>query len=76
LGSFLLVEAISSEEDLILDVSQVTKDMVQLAGGKGANLGELTSIGVRVPPAFILTSKAFKYFLELQQPFCTKLERL
>ncbi|ACP35431.1 pyruvate, water dikinase [Saccharolobus islandicus] len=69
MGSFLLVEAISSEEDLILDVSQVTKDMVQLAGGKGANLGELTSIGVRVPPAFILTSKAFKYFLEYNNLF-------
>ncbi|ACP48615.1 phosphoenolpyruvate synthase [Sulfolobus islandicus Y.N.15.51] len=69
LGSFLLVEAISSEEDLILDVSQVTKDMVQLAGGKGANLGELTSIGVRVPPAFVLTSKAFKYFLEYNNLF-------
>lgn len=64
-----MVEAISSEEDLILDVSQVTKDMVQLAGGKGANLGELTSIGVRVPPAFILTSKAFKYFLEYNNLF-------
>jgi pyruvate,water dikinase len=64
-----LVEAISSEEDLILDVSQVTKDMVQLTGGKGANLGELTSIGVRVPPAFILTSKAFKYFLEYNNLF-------
>ncbi|QXJ32944.1 pyruvate, water dikinase [Saccharolobus shibatae] len=69
MGSFLLVEAISSEEDLILDVSQVTKDMVQLVGGKGANLGELTSIGVRVPPAFILTSKAFKYFLEYNNLF-------
>ncbi|QGA69463.1 pyruvate, water dikinase [Sulfolobus sp. E11-6] len=69
MGSFLLVEAISSEEDLILDVNQVTKDMVQLAGGKGANLGELTSIGVRVPPAFILTSKAFKYFLEYNNLF-------
>ncbi|AGJ62643.1 Phosphoenolpyruvate synthase/pyruvate phosphatedikinase [Sulfolobus islandicus LAL14/1] len=43
--------------------------MVQLAGGKGANLGELTSIGVRVPPAFILTSKAFKYFLEYNNLF-------
>ncbi len=64
-----MVEAISSEEDLILDVSQVTKDMVQLAGGKGANLGELTSIGVRVPPAFVLTSKAFKYFLEYNNLF-------
>jgi pyruvate,water dikinase len=59
-----LVEAISSEEDLILDVEKIRKDMIELAGGKGANLGELVSFGVRVPPAFIITSKAFKYFLE------------
>ncbi len=59
-----MVEAISSEEDLILDVEKIRKDMIELAGGKGANLGELISFGVRVPPAFIITSKAFKYFLE------------
>ncbi|BDB97758.1 phosphoenolpyruvate synthase [Saccharolobus caldissimus] len=59
-----MVEAISSEEDLILDVEKIRKDMIELAGGKGANLGELVSFGVRVPPAFIITSKAFKYFLE------------
>jgi pyruvate,water dikinase len=59
-----LVEAISSEKDLILDVEKIRKDMIELAGGKGANLGELVSFGVRVPPAFIITSKAFKYFLE------------
>ncbi|TRM97148.1 phosphoenolpyruvate synthase, partial [Sulfolobus sp. F1] len=38
--------------------------MVDLAGGKGANLGELMSSGIRVPPAFVISSKAFKYFLE------------
>jgi len=58
-----LVEALS-EEDLILDINKVRKDMVDLAGGKGANLGELMSSGIRVPPAFVISSKAFKYFLE------------
>ena len=63
-----MVEAISSEEDLILDIIKVGKDAVGIAGGKGANLGELVSIGIRVPPGFIITSKAFKYFLEYNNP--------
>ncbi|TRM97878.1 phosphoenolpyruvate synthase [Sulfolobus sp. E1] len=45
-------------------MNKVRKDMVDLAGGKGANLGELMSSGIRVPPAFVISSKAFKYFLE------------
>ena len=40
--------------DLVLDLKDVRKDMIELAGGKGANLGELISIGVRVPPGFVL----------------------
>ncbi|MCH1771307.1 pyruvate, water dikinase [Metallosphaera sedula] len=38
--------------------------MVELAGGKGANLGELLSQGIRVPPGFVITSKAYSYFLD------------
>jgi pyruvate,water dikinase len=32
---------------------------VQRAGGKGANLGELTSAGLDVPPGFVVTSEAY-----------------
>ncbi|MGC9105669.1 MAG: pyruvate, water dikinase [Thermoprotei archaeon] len=49
--------------DLILDLKDVRKDMVDVAGGKGANLGELISMGARVPPGFVITSSAFRYFL-------------
>ncbi|MCQ4344946.1 MAG: pyruvate, water dikinase [Sulfolobaceae archaeon] len=49
--------------DFVLDLKDVRKDMIELAGGKGANLGELISIGVRVPPGFVITSRAFKYFV-------------
>lgn len=35
----------------------------ELAGGKGANLGELTRAGVPVPPGFVLTAEAFRQFL-------------
>jgi phosphoenolpyruvate synthase/pyruvate phosphate dikinase len=33
-------------------LSEVGRDDVDLAGGKGANLGELTSAGLPVPNAF------------------------
>ncbi|MGV3722883.1 MAG: PEP/pyruvate-binding domain-containing protein, partial [Actinomycetota bacterium] len=35
-----------------------------LVGGKGANLGELCSFGMPVPPGFVLTAVAFQQFLE------------
>lgn len=34
------------------------------AGGKGANLGELTRAGIRVPPGFVVTTDAFEAFFE------------
>ncbi|BDC19879.1 phosphoenolpyruvate synthase [Acidianus sp. HS-5] len=37
--------------------------MIELAGGKGANLGELVSFDIRVPPGFVITSKAYSYFV-------------
>lgn len=49
------------------------------AGGKGANLGELTSIGLPVPPGFVVPADAFVGFLEaggLQQPFLERLASL
>jgi phosphoenolpyruvate synthase (EC 2.7.9.2) len=32
-------------------------------GGKGASLGEMTSIGLPVPPAFVVTAQAYRKFL-------------
>ncbi|MEM0373432.1 MAG: PEP/pyruvate-binding domain-containing protein, partial [Sulfolobales archaeon] len=52
------------KKSFVVDISAVNKSMIEEVGGKGANLGELVSIGIRVPPGFIITSDAFKYFLE------------
>ena len=43
---------------------EVDKDDIGLAGGKGANLGELTKAGIPVPPGFIVTSHTYFDFLE------------
>jgi rifampicin phosphotransferase len=43
---------------------EVRKDDVALAGGKGANLGELSQAGLPVPPGFVLTTAAYDAFVE------------
>lgn len=43
--------------------SEVRKEDVALVGGKGANLGEMTSAGFPVPPGFIITSSAYYDFI-------------
>lgn len=44
--------------------SQLTKQDVTKAGGKGASLGEMTQAGIPVPPGFVILSEAFEQFLE------------
>jgi len=48
----------------ILWFDKIGKDSILLAGGKGANLGELTKIKMPVPPGFMITTEAFNKFLE------------
>ncbi len=38
--------------------SEGTKEMKDLLGGKGANLAEMTSIGLPVPPGFTITTES------------------
>ncbi len=42
----------------VYDFSQGSKDMRDLLGGKGANLAEMTTIGLPVPDGFTITTKA------------------
>ncbi len=44
-------------------------DVRGLLGGKGANLGEMTRIGVPVPPGFTITTEACNAYLELGEEF-------
>jgi pyruvate,water dikinase len=37
---------------------------VAQAGGKGANLGEMTKAGLPVPPGFVVTAQAYQRFVE------------
>lgn len=44
--------------------SEIGKDDVAAAGGKGASLGEMTQTGIPVPNGYVLLSGAFERFLE------------
>ncbi len=44
-------------------------DVKGLLGGKGANLAEMTRIGIPVPPGFTITTEACNRFLELNETF-------
>jgi pyruvate,orthophosphate dikinase len=49
---------------LVYDFTEGNKDLRDLLGGKGANLAEMTNLGLPVPPGFIITTDACRYYLE------------
>ena len=49
---------------LVYDFSEGNKDMKDLLGGKGANLAEMTNLGLPVPPGFTITTEACQAYLD------------
>ena len=48
----------------VYDFSEGNKDMKDLLGGKGANLAEMTNMGLPVPPGFTATTEACLAYLD------------
>ncbi len=44
--------------------NEVTKKDIPIAGGKGANLGEMANAHIPVPPGFIVTANAYYNFIK------------
>ncbi|MFE9607436.1 pyruvate, phosphate dikinase [Streptomyces sp. NPDC006012] len=47
----------------VYDFTEGNKDLRDLLGGKGANLAEMTNLGLPVPPGFTITTEACKVYL-------------
>ncbi|MFH1308259.1 MAG: PEP/pyruvate-binding domain-containing protein [archaeon] len=47
-----------------LNFSKISKNDANIAGGKGASLGEMTQAGIPVPEGFVILSDAFEKFIE------------
>ena len=51
----------------VYDFAEGNKDMKDLLGGKGANLAEMTNLGLPVPPGFTITTEACQAYLRSGQ---------
>jgi rifampicin phosphotransferase len=47
----------------IKQFDELSRDDIDLAGGKGANLGELTRAGLPVPPGFVIVTDAYRGYV-------------
>lgn len=48
----------------VVKFEDLGKSDIGIAGGKGANLGELTQAGIPVPPGFVVTAETYGKFME------------
>ncbi len=48
----------------VYDFTEGDRNQKDLLGGKGANLSEMTKLGLPVPPGFVITTEACKAYLE------------
>ena len=51
----------------IKQFDEIGRDDIDEAGGKGANLGELTRAGLPVPPGFVLVTNAYRAYVAEHQ---------
>ncbi|MCC3654198.1 MULTISPECIES: pyruvate, phosphate dikinase [Streptomyces] len=56
--------AAAEQRKFVYDFTEGNKDLKDLLGGKGANLAEMTNLGLPVPPGFTITTEACKVYLE------------
>jgi len=54
----------STKTSYVLPFDSLRKDDIALVGGKNANLGELISFGMPVPPGFAVTAEGYKLHIQ------------
>lgn len=52
------------EEKVCVYFDEVCRDDTPLAGGKGANLGDMAQAGLPVPPGFVICAPAYRHVVE------------
>src|ERR1700709_1232632 len=53
-----------SDPKYVYDFAEGNRNLRDLLGGKGANLAEMTNIGLPVPPGFTITTEACQAYLK------------
>ena len=55
----------AESSEFVRDFETLRRDDTPVAGGKGANLGEMTAAGLPVPPGFVVTGQAYLHALDV-----------
>ncbi|MFE7072311.1 pyruvate, phosphate dikinase [Streptomyces sp. NPDC057620] len=58
------VGSVGGSVKFVYDFTEGNKELKDLLGGKGANLAEMTNLGLPVPPGFTITTEACKTYLD------------
>jgi phosphohistidine swiveling domain-containing protein len=61
-GAVVVPERVTNVSS-VQPLSAFGREDIELAGGKGANLGELVRAGLPVPPGFVVTTDAYRQFV-------------
>lgn len=51
--------------DYVVRLDQISRVDLKIAGGKGANLGEMIKIDIPVPPGFVVTTSSFDLLMQM-----------
>jgi pyruvate,water dikinase len=57
--------AVAAAADLVRKFEDLSREDVDYAGGKGANLGEMTRAGLPVPPGFVVGASSYAVFCDV-----------
>ena len=49
----------------VIGLDQIGKHDIKIAGGKGANIGEMIKFGIPVPLGFIVTTSSFDHLIQI-----------
>ncbi|MFD3514469.1 pyruvate, phosphate dikinase [Streptomyces sp. NPDC058657] len=55
---------VATDQKFVYDFTEGNRNLKDLLGGKGANLAEMTNLGLPVPPGFTITTEACKVYLD------------
>jgi pyruvate,orthophosphate dikinase len=60
----MIMRGVLAVSKYVYDFTEGNRDLKDLLGGKGANLAEMTNLGLPVPPGFTITTEACKVYLD------------
>ena len=67
-------KAITEQKKFIYSFKEGSKDLKNLLGGKGANLGEMTNLGLNIPPGFTITTEACLLYFDKPKEVMKEIE--